>query len=514
MPEAESWLKTSFLLLLVLPIVLSGYRWGKPGAYGFVLGAWALLAYMALRAESWQIGFALSWSQAAAAGIILLLVAFFGSRVSEERIEERKGRELLKSAARFLRGLEAGTGPAEASEVLQQILKTLQKFLRAKVAFIGFLNDEENILNLQIQAGPEEEARKLRDALASGWRGTPLARVFHDRQSILVCRARDLTVAERIPGIASMAAVPLLERGKALGVLLAGSDRERAFTRFDLELVGALADLCLPAFGQVSSFERVRKKRVDVAALARNMTQTDVLDELAVARTVQTRMLPSELPVVEGVELAARLIPAKEVGGDFYDCFLLREGALAINLGDVSGKSIPAALLVSMAKFIFRFPPSLYIRPSKLMETANKMVCMNGGGMFISDCFAMLDLTRRQLVYVNAGHPPLLHYRGKTDEVVFLPSTGIILGVSDDSRYREEAVMLSSGDLVMFYSDGLTEIKMPGGKVFGEENLARLFKRFKHLTPADLLEELFQEILSLYQEQPRDDLACVVLKIA
>jgi sigma-B regulation protein RsbU (phosphoserine phosphatase) len=241
----------------------------------------------------------------------------------------------------------------------------------------------------------------------------------------------------------------------------------------------------------------------------------EISKDLELAKIIQQKMLPEVLPKVKGIELSAKLIPAKQVAGDFYDCFLLRDKTLAINIGDVSGKGVPAALLASSAKYIFRFPPSLYIRPSKLMEMANKIVFMNGGGLFVSDCFATLDLSRKQLFYVNAGHPPLIHYRRKSDDYNFLPTNGALLGAAEENIYREESVFLSQGDLLLFYTDGLTEVKMKDRKVLGEEGLSSILKKWKDLPFPELQEKLISEILILYEkeEQTRDDITIVLVRV-
>lgn len=246
-----------------------------------------------------------------------------------------------------------------------------------------------------------------------------------------------------------------------------------------------------------------------------NAQKEEESKDLELAKIIQQKMLPEVLPKIEGIEITAKLIPAKQVAGDFYDCFLLRDKTLVINIGDVSGKGVPAALLASSAKYIFRFPPSLYIRPSKLMEMANKIVMMNGSGLFISDCFASLDLFRRQLLYVNAGHPPIIHYKNKSGDFSYLPANGPLLGIAEESGYREESVFLSQGDLLLFYTDGLTEVRTKERGMLGEEGLALIFKKWKDLPLPDLQEKLLSEILKMYDEkaQTRDDITLVLLRI-
>lgn len=505
--EMTGGVYSPFLIFLAFPVIAAVDRnltYGIAGAESALLIAMA--AVMRLSPSQ--------WAQPILASLLLFLLAAISMKLAEGAASWRGfiGNNefgLLEKTGKYLSAFKSIASIEELQNVLSPLLADIQQYVGSGVAVVALVDWEKDKASPLACSGSPDELESLKALLAGEWRATFSGYAILHQKNVLMKRPQDVPAPRKELGINSGVFVPLMEKENPFGILFAGDKSEHAFSRRHERLLVLAASLIGPFVKNALQSIEERKQR----SLATG--PVEVLQDLEVAKILQQKMLPPQLPELEGIEMAARLIPAKEVSGDFYDCFLLREKTLAINIGDVSGKSIPAALLVSMAKYIFRFPPSLYIRPSKLMELANKIVYMNGGGMFISDCFATLDLARNQFVYVSAGHPPLIHYRAKDNHVSFHAPTGPLLGISEDSRYREEAIALGIGDLLLFYSDGLTEIKMEERKVLGEEGLANLFQDFKHLPPSKLIQELLTVILRLYedQNQKRDDISCLLLKI-
>jgi serine phosphatase RsbU (regulator of sigma subunit) len=199
-----------------------------------------------------------------------------------------------------------------------------------------------------------------------------------------------------------------------------------------------------------------------------------VEQELAVARRIQHALLPKDLPELEGWEIAHHYRPAREVGGDFYDFLHLDDGRVGIVAGDVSGKGIPAAVLMANTQSVLRAVAQRGdITPGRVLEEANEVLFTYiPPNMFITCFYGVLDPESGRLSYANAGHDlPYLHHGGLAEE---LRARGMPLGLMPGMEYEQKEIVLEPGDSVLFYSDGLVEAHDPEGEMFGFPRLRKL----------------------------------------
>ena len=187
-----------------------------------------------------------------------------------------------------------------------------------------------------------------------------------------------------------------------------------------------------------------------------------IATELDVATEIQNGMLPKDFPARKDVELFATMTPAKEVGGDFYDFYMLDATHLAITVADVSGKGIPAALFMVISKTILNnFAVSNYNREgiAEVVSAANDKLCANNEAMmFVTAFIGVLDLETGKFVFVNAGHNPPVVYRAETNHCDFLDvKKNFVLGPMDGIPFIEQRITLKRGDLLFIYTDGVTE---------------------------------------------------------
>ena len=236
--------------------------------------------------------------------------------------------------------------------------------------------------------------------------------------------------------------------------------------------------------------------------------------ELQVARTIQESLLPRTLPTLPGMELAAKALPATEVGGDFYDTIPLSGDSSAMLIGDVSGKGVPAALFLSLSRTVVRANTGWHDRSWEVIRDSNKMIAADAAsGMFITLFFGVLDFRKRQLTYVKAGHnPPLLVHADATSEELAI--TGIALGALDSADYEERMVSLSAGDVIVLYTDGVTEAVNDRDEQFGTVRLEGIV-RDAHTRPAEnILDRILQEIAAFTGDTPQfDDITLMVVKV-
>ncbi len=206
--------------------------------------------------------------------------------------------------------------------------------------------------------------------------------------------------------------------------------------------------------------------------------------ELELASTIQARMLPSifpPFPEVESFDIFATMHPAKEVGGDFYDFFMLDEKRIAIVIADVSGKGIPAALIMVIAKTLIKNHAFFGLEPGDLFSTVNTMMAEeNDNNMFVTAWMGVLNIETGILTYVNAGHnPPLLKHGDAPFEYLHSPA-GFVLAGMKGIRYQQHELQLEPGDRLFLYTDGVTEACDTQNNQFGEERLKEYLNQ--HIT--------------------------------
>jgi len=231
--------------------------------------------------------------------------------------------------------------------------------------------------------------------------------------------------------------------------------------------------------GQLLVKERIERERIE--------------QDLRVARSIQQASLPKELPTLEGWQISPFYQPAREVGGDFYDFFELRDGHLGIVVGDATGKGVPAALVMASARSMLRAVAQASDSPGDALRRVNDPLATDiPPNMFVTCFYAILEPKSGSLTYANAGHDlPYLHRNGAAEE---LRARGMPLGLMPGRGYEEKQTILDAGEAALLYSDGLVEAHDPKGEMFGFPRLRALVAEHaeeKRSLGDFLLEELY-----------------------
>ncbi|HOI13980.1 MAG TPA: SpoIIE family protein phosphatase [Methanoculleus sp.] len=237
--------------------------------------------------------------------------------------------------------------------------------------------------------------------------------------------------------------------------------------------------------------------------------------ELRIAHDIQMSFLPEKLPEVPGFELAALSVPAKEVGGDFYDAISLPGGQTALVIADVSGKGVPAALFMALSRTVLRANAQVPRSARDAVREANMLIAEDAkSGMFVTLFYAVADPGKKTLTYVNAGHNPPLLFRSDSNMPLDLKGTGIILGVMPEADYDEVTVDLKSGDLILLYTDGVTEAINPGEEQFGVNRLTETVASCRDLPPTAIIDRIRDAVVQFSGDEPQfDDLTLMVLRV-
>ncbi len=255
-----------------------------------------------------------------------------------------------------------------------------------------------------------------------------------------------------------------------------------------------------------------RKTAADKETLKLELARTEY--EMETARGIQQSFLPESPPQIEGFELSALNLPARQVGGDFYDFIPVSEGKWGIIIADVSGKGVPAALFMALSRTLVRVNVADNPTASQAMQKANHMISQETKmGMFVTLFYAVLTPEKKLLHYVNAGHNPPFVVKEDSGDVILLRASGIAMGVIDDVLLEEKVIELGSNDIVVFYTDGITEAINRKSEQFGEKRLIETINRYAALPPKDLISRVKDEVFAFAQDQPQfDDFTLVILK--
>ncbi len=293
----------------------------------------------------------------------------------------------------------------------------------------------------------------------------------------------------------SILCAPLKVRDKVRGVLYADHRLATgAFTDDDLELLDAFA-------GQAAvAIENARM----VEELARQERQRR---ELEIARSIQASLMPTRMPSLPGFEVAAACVPALHVGGDFYDVISTASGELVIALGDVSGKGVPAALLMGMVRALIRSEIGRSASLEEAVLNCNRLLYddFSSTGMFATLVLGRLDPRDRAFSYVNCGHCEPLLWRQRAQRSELLKGDGLPLGILDDFETTAAQVVLEPGDVVVSYSDGYSEARASNGDRFGVARLAEAVRIRADQSAREILDWVGAEVDRFAQPEPQSD---------
>ena len=237
--------------------------------------------------------------------------------------------------------------------------------------------------------------------------------------------------------------------------------------------------------------------------------------ELEIASGIQKSILPTSAPDIEGVELAAINIPAREVGGDFYDYVPVDTDHWGLTIADVSGKGMPAAIFMGLSRTIVRASTTGNLSAENAIKHANELICRDSrSGMFVTLFYTILDSQTKNLTYINAGHNPPLLFRKGSPDIMVLEAKGIPLGVTENIDIEEQRVHLVSGDYLVLYTDGVTEAMNEKEEEFGKDRLIKIIQDNTSLTAQDMLNLVQEAIITFAGTRPQfDDITLMIMKV-
>jgi phosphoserine phosphatase RsbU/P len=304
--------------------------------------------------------------------------------------------------------------------------------------------------------------------------------------------------------IGSLLAVPLIARDEIIGALFAAKHVVNGFERDDIETISVFAAQAALAIDNSRLFEQ----QVEKERLSR---------EMSIAREVQRRLLPQNVPVMSGVSIAASSVSAQEVGGDYYDFVRLADKKLGVIIGDVSGKGTSAAFYMAEMQGIFQSVSRLADSPANFLHHANVALAQSlDRNIFISAIYAILDLEKEEMILARAGHCPAAVIR-LNGESRYIRTKGLGLGLDRSDLFRrsltQEHISLQPGDVFVLYTDGVVESRSSNGEEYGYDRLLALLNDHRHDDADGIHAAVLRDLRSFMAgEEYDDDMTLVVLK--
>ena len=394
----------------------------------------------------------------------------------------------------------------DLDRLLNHIAALLDRIIDYEFLLVGLIDEasEELVWHVEEGYGATKREHASRTKVSHGVVG----RAVRERSTQIVgdvSRDPDYYVSDKWDdqGQRSEIAVPLVCEDKIIGALALESSRVNAFDEYHGRLLENIANnLSIAVVNARLYSEHVERER-------------QLEREILMARDVQRAMIPDAPPQIKGFDIAARLEPALNLSGDFYDYIPLSPDRVGILLGDVAGKGVRAAMGMAAARSILRSVARRGGGPSRVLRDANLRLHRDlGRQLLLTLVYAVLDPRTKTLNYCNAGHnPPLLvKASGKWKA---LKTGGLLLGVFDKQQYKSETLRLEKGDALFFYTDGLTEAHTPQPNriEFGEARILDFLLEHRHLRASAIIEAFFNHIEEFTTgAHQHDDLTLVVIK--
>jgi sigma-B regulation protein RsbU (phosphoserine phosphatase) len=217
--------------------------------------------------------------------------------------------------------------------------------------------------------------------------------------------------------------------------------------------------------------------------------------ELETAREIQSFILPREMAQIKGLEIAARYVPMTTMAGDFYDFLVIDDNRIGILVADVSGHGVPASLIASMVKIAFVSQAPHAADPARVLAGVNHILCGKLESDFVTAGYLFIDIEQQTASYAGAGHPPLLLWRQKEQEIIEIRPKGIILGQMEDTVYKNTGLKLQKSDRFVLYTDGIVEALNPAGEIYGGDRFKSFIKSNSDLA-ADQFSDRLLDVIS------------------
>ncbi|MDX1740030.1 MAG: GAF domain-containing SpoIIE family protein phosphatase [Rhodothermales bacterium] len=424
---------------------------------------------------------------------------------SVEQLEDEVRR--LQSAVQELAVLNdiavSASKSTDVNDVLEVIVNKSIKAVRAEQGSIMLVTEQQDAPLKTLIRQEDRTTGSVPYKVGiniTGW-------VLQNQQLLVV---DDLSTDSRFPGIGastggiqSVVAVPIRHRAKMIGILLAVNKKSgEGFSEGDQRLLGIISSQSGQLIQNMQLQEEAREKA--------RMEQ-----ELSLARNIQTRLLPTSEPIRDRLQVASYFEAADEVSGDYYDYFELPDSKLGAIMADVSGHGASSALVMTMLKGVLQSTILRYESPGQVITELNAILSrLLPAEMFVTMVFLEFDGAARKLRYANAGHNPLVWYRAASGQTVGERQPGPAVGILGTAQYKIKELDLEPGDVIVTYTDGLTEAFSREREMFGDDRLVEAVSSHSGESAADIVGGIVDQVNDFTKDYPQsDDIAIIAIRV-
>lgn len=391
----------------------------------------------------------------------------------------------------------------EFESALNNAMEAIMQVTKAQRGFLMILNEEQYELEVLVARGIDGET-----IASEGYSTTIVNKVVETRDPLLTNNAQFDTrfnagASIIMRGLRAIICTPMLVQDRLIGVVYVDTAMKAgAFRPQDMSLITAVSGLAARA---------IENARLYLVAKEKGRLE----QELQMAHTIQRGLLPAEMPKVKGYDIAPYWEAAREVAGDFYDAFVMEDGTLGTVIADVSDKGAPAALFMAVARTLIRSHAHAGMEAVETVSRTNDLLLPDAeqNGMFVTLFYSRFHVGGHS-VHVNGGHNPPVHYHAINRQPEFLPRGGRALGWFPNNPLKEYEIQLSPGDVIVYYTDGLTDAENPQGEPYGEQRLAQAIQRHAgKLNAIELRDAIIQDVTKFCDGTPPfDDLTMLVVR--
>jgi len=400
----------------------------------------------------------------------------------ELSFREKRLRKRIKELSTLYEISKLLTSAMELDDVLDLIVEITAKTVGVKACGVRLLDEKTGEMVLKAVYGLSQEY--ILKGRIFAWKGVYRDVISKGQVAIVYDVATDprfeYTDEAIEEGIKSMLSVGLLINGQPIGALSVYTDRLHHFTKDQVQLFKGIANEASVVIEKAMLYqERMENQRIE--------------QELAAAAKIQANLMPHEIPQIQHLQIAAKNVPSQMIGGDFYDFIPFSDTHLGIVIADVSGKGIPGAILMASTRASLRAYLEEPHFVKEAMSRLNRVLFRETqSDQFVTLFYGMLDTQDKTFTYTNAGHNPPILFRNS--EKILLNKGGLILGAFPEVSYEEEVISLLEGDLLLFYTDGITESQNDQDEYFGVEGISRIVENNRSKSSGEIMDAILDEV--------------------
>ncbi|RKY90592.1 MAG: hypothetical protein DRQ13_12420 [Ignavibacteriae bacterium] len=386
-------------------------------------------------------------------------------------------------------------------QIVDLIVKKCVTHLNVEQGVVMLLNEEDKDKPLHTMIREQQSSSDLLpyrfDAQLTGW-------MLKNQSPLLVNKLKEderfKDLIEATTPIESLLSVPLSIKSKMIGVLSVFNKRtEENFTPGDQKLLSIIASQSAQIIENARLLEEERNLRT-------------MQEEMRLAKITQENLLPKELPYLKGYQISVKTLSAKEVGGDYYDFIQIDNNHFAFCLGDVTGKGMSAAMLMANMQAALRSQVLNGCSCTDSLANSNNLLCVSTEPTkFVTLFLGILNSDTNEICFSNAGHDPPFHFT--KSGLTILKTGGMLLGAFPDSQYEQEKIIMEPGDLLIIFSDGITDAMNSENQEFGEKKLKDIISDYKSADPELIIDKIISATRAHTGDIPQfDDMTLLIIK--